>query len=78
MQEIIAEYISYGGILIMKKLRKWTALFCAGVIAVCSLAGCGGESGEINATGKDEEHGGLEAAAEKICREIKCKKLDLC
>lgn len=49
----------------MKKLGKWTALFCAGVIAVSFLAGCGGESGEINGTGKDEEHGGSEAAAEK-------------
>lgn len=49
----------------MKKLREWTALFCAGVIAVSSLAGCGGDAGEINATGKDEEHGGSEAAAEK-------------
>lgn len=49
----------------MKKLGKWTALFCAGVIAVSFLAGCGGESGEINGTGKDAEHGGSEAAAEK-------------
>lgn len=49
----------------MKKLREWTALFCAGVIAVSSLAGCGGDAGETNGTGKDEEHGGSEAAAEK-------------
>lgn len=49
----------------MKKLGKWAALFCAGVIAVSFLAGCGGESGEINGTGKGEEHGDSEAAAEK-------------
>lgn len=49
----------------MKKLKKWTALFCAGVIAVTSLAGCGGDFGGVHGTGKDEEHGSPEAAAEK-------------
>ena len=50
----------------MKKFRKWTALFCAGVMAVTSLAGCGGGSGEENSMEKNEENGDVElTAAEK-------------
>lgn len=29
----------------MRKFRKWAAVFCAGVIAITSLAGCGGQFG---------------------------------
>ena len=32
----------------MKKFRKRTALFCAGVMAVTSLAGCGGGEREAS------------------------------
>ena len=50
----------------MKKFRKRTALFCAGVMAVTSLAGCGGGSGEENSMEKNEENGDVElTAAEK-------------
>lgn len=50
----------------MKKFRKWTALFCAGVMAVTSLAGCGGGSGEKNSMEKNEGNGDVElTAAEK-------------
>lgn len=37
----------------MKKFGRLTALFCAGVITVCSLVGCGGDAGGIT----DAENG---------------------
>ena len=37
----------------MKKFERLTVLFCSGVIAACSLVGCGGDAGGIT----DAENG---------------------
>lgn len=42
-------------IFIMKKLKKWTAVFCAAVITASFLTGCGGGGGEENASGPQPE-----------------------
>lgn len=37
----------------MRKIKKWAALFCAGIIAAVSLAGCGSRSGDESAAGTE-------------------------
>lgn len=50
----------------MKKFGKWTALFCAGMMTVTSLAGCGGGSGGENSMEKNEGNGAVgQTTAEK-------------
>lgn len=45
----------------MRKFRKWAAVFCAGVIAITSLAGCG-QFGGVNGTQKGSENSSSETA----------------
>lgn len=37
----------------MRKIRKWTALFCAGIITAVSIAGCGNRSSDESAVGTE-------------------------
>lgn len=37
----------------MRKIKKWAALFCAGIITAVSLAGCGSRSGDEPAAGTE-------------------------
>lgn len=48
----------------MKKLKKWAALVCAGIITASFLAGCGG-GGEENASGPEPEKEKKNTVAEK-------------